>query len=109
MGKSGKEVRGVRAVARAEVGRRDSNTGVHHRQCAGAVGWAGARGEGEGEGEGSRNGCGGDGDRGDGRGRGGRGVGETGAGAEKDRDGEMEVEETLKEAEKLADEVVMEE
>ena len=38
--------------------------------------------------------------------------GETGAGAEKDRDGEMEVEETLKEAEKSADEVerdVMEE
>ena len=36
-------------------------------------------------------------------------VEETGAGAEKDRDGEMEVEETLKEAEKSADEVVMEE
>ena len=35
--------------------------------------------------------------------------GETGAGMEKDRDGEMEVEETLKEAEKSADEVVMEE
>ena len=36
-------------------------------------------------------------------------VEETGVGAEKDRDGEMEVEETLKEAEKSADEVVMEE
>ena len=35
--------------------------------------------------------------------------GETGGGMEKDRDGEMEVEETLKETEKLADEVVMEE
>ena len=35
--------------------------------------------------------------------------GETGAGMEKDRDGEMEVEETLKSAEKSADEVVMEE
>ena len=35
--------------------------------------------------------------------------GETGAGMEKDRDREMEVEETLKEAEKSADEVVMEE
>ena len=38
--------------------------------------------------------------------------GETGAGVEKDRDGEMEVEETLKEAEKLVDEAekdVMEE
>ena len=34
---------------------------------------------------------------------------ETGAGAEKDGDGEMEVEEMLKEAEKSADEVVMEE
>ena len=31
------------------------------------------------------------------------------AGVEKDRDGEMEVEETLKEAEKSADEGVMEE
>ena len=36
-------------------------------------------------------------------------LGEMGAGAEKDGDREMEVEETLKEAEKLADEVVMEE
>ena len=35
--------------------------------------------------------------------------GEMGAGTEKDRDGEMEVEEMLKEAEKSADEVVMEE
>ena len=35
--------------------------------------------------------------------------GETGTGTEKYGDGEMEVEETLKEAEKLADEVVMEE
>ena len=35
--------------------------------------------------------------------------GETGAGVEKDRDREMEVEETLKEAEKSADEGVMEE
>ena len=35
--------------------------------------------------------------------------GETGGGMEKDRDGEMEVEETLKETEKLADEVVLEE
>ena len=35
--------------------------------------------------------------------------GETGAGTEKDRDREMEVEETLKETEKLADEGVMEE
>ena len=35
--------------------------------------------------------------------------GETGAGVEKDRDGEMEVEETLKETEKSADEAVMEE
>ena len=35
--------------------------------------------------------------------------GETVAGMEKDRDGEMEVEETLKEMEKLADEGVMEE
>ena len=34
--------------------------------------------------------------------------GETGAGMEKDRDREMEVEETLKEAEKLADEAGME-
>ena len=36
-------------------------------------------------------------------------LGETGAGTEKDGDGEMEVEEMLKEAEKSADEVVMEE
>ena len=36
-------------------------------------------------------------------------MGETGAGIEKDRDGEMEVEETLKETEKLVDEGVMEE
>ena len=36
-------------------------------------------------------------------------AGETGAGTEKDRDGEMEVEEMLKEVEKSADEVVMEE
>ena len=36
-------------------------------------------------------------------------LGETGAGMEKDGDGETEVEETLKEAEKSADEVVMEE
>ena len=36
-------------------------------------------------------------------------LGETGAGMEKDGDGEMEVEETLKEMEKLADEGVMEE
>ena len=35
--------------------------------------------------------------------------GETGVGMEKDRDGEMEVEETLKEAEKSVDEAVMEE
>ena len=35
--------------------------------------------------------------------------GETGAGTEKDGDGEMEVEETLKEAEKSADEAGMEE
>ena len=35
--------------------------------------------------------------------------GETGAGTEKDRDGEMEVEETLKEMEKWADEAGMEE
>ena len=35
--------------------------------------------------------------------------GETSAGVEKDRDGEMEVEETLKETEKLADEAGMEE
>ena len=28
---SGKEVGGVGVVAGAEVGRRDSNTGVHHR------------------------------------------------------------------------------
>ena len=35
--------------------------------------------------------------------------GEMGAGTEKDGDGEMEVEETLKEAEKSADEGVMEE
>ena len=35
--------------------------------------------------------------------------GETSAGVEKDRDREMEVEETLKEMEKSADEVVMEE
>ena len=35
--------------------------------------------------------------------------GETGVGKEKDRDREMEVEETLKETEKLADEAVMEE
>ena len=36
-------------------------------------------------------------------------LGETGAGMEKDRDGEMEVKETLKEMEKLADEAGMEE
>ena len=36
-------------------------------------------------------------------------LGETGVGTEKDGDGEMEVEETLKEAEKSADEGVMEE
>ena len=36
-------------------------------------------------------------------------MGETGAGTEKDGDGEMEVEETLKEVEKLADEGVMKE
>ena len=36
-------------------------------------------------------------------------MGETGAGTEKDGDGEMEVEETLKEMVKLADEGVMEE
>ena len=36
-------------------------------------------------------------------------LGETGAGTEKDGDGEMEVEETLKETEKSADEGVMEE
>ena len=36
-------------------------------------------------------------------------LGEMGAGMEKDRDREMEVEETLKEAEKSVDEVVMEE
>ena len=36
-------------------------------------------------------------------------TGEMGAGTEKDRDGEMEVEETLKEMEKSADEGVMEE
>ena len=36
-------------------------------------------------------------------------LGETGAGTEKDGDGEMEVEETLKEAEKSVDDVVMEE
>ena len=35
--------------------------------------------------------------------------GEMGAGTEKDGDREMEVEETLKETEKLADEAVMEE
>ena len=36
-------------------------------------------------------------------------TGETGVGTEKDGDGEMEVEETLKEAEKSVDEGVMEE
>ena len=36
-------------------------------------------------------------------------MGEMGAGTEKDRDGEVEVEETLKEVEKSADEGVMEE
>ena len=36
-------------------------------------------------------------------------TGETGVGTEKDGDGEMEVEETLKEMEKLADEAGIEE
>ena len=36
-------------------------------------------------------------------------LGETGVGVEKDGDGEMEVEEMLKEVEKLVDEAVMEE
>ena len=108
MGKSGKEVGGVRVVAGAEVGCRDGNVGVHRGQCVGIAGWAGAR-EGEGEGEGSRDGHREMETEEMGEAEEAEELGETGAGVEKDGDGEMEVEEMLKEAEKLADEAVVEE
>ena len=97
MEEGGKEVGGFRAATEAEVGDRNSDVGAHHRQCAGTIGWVGVRGEGEGvemeveememeemEAE------------------------ETGAGTERDREGDMEVEETLKEAERVEKDVMEE-
>ena len=80
-------------AAGAEVGHHNGNIRAHHGQCARVIGWVGAGKEGEGKGEGSQDGDGGGG--GDRRGQ---------KGAEGDGDGDMEVEEMLKEAEKLADE-----
>ena len=65
MEEGGKEVGGVGAVARAEVGHHNGNVGAHHGGCAGIAGWVGARGEGEGKGEGGQDRGRGDGDGGD--------------------------------------------
>ena len=87
------------------MGSHDGNIGVHRGQCVGTIGRVGAREEKE---KGKEKGVETDTEE--------MGdveeveeLGETGAGVEKDRDREMEVEETLKEVEKSADEAVMEE
>ena len=93
------EVGRVGVAAGAEVGCRNGNTGAHHGRCTGAAGWVGAEEKEKGKE---------------------KGVEmeaeemeteeieeaeETGAGTERDGHGDMEVEETLKSAEKSVDEV----